>query len=48
MQKSVRSFVLVAVFADQTGCNPHPQGHTVTAASSFMSYVHVVLNFFGA
>ena len=57
MQKSIRSFVLVAtlalavvpaVRADQTGCNPHPQVATVVAPSALMTYVYAVLSYFGA
>lgn len=57
MQKFIRSFTLVAtlalaavpaVRADQTGCNPHPQAATVAATSTFMTYIYVVLSYFGA
>lgn len=57
MQKSFRSFALVAtlalaavpaVRADQTGCNPHPQAATVAAPSTFMTYVYIVMSYFGA
>lgn len=57
MQKSIRSFALVAtlalaavpaVRADQTGCNPHPQAATVAAPSTLMTYIYVVLSYFGA
>lgn len=57
MQKFVRSFALVsaltlaaapALRADQTGCNPHPQANAVSAPSTFMMYVYVVMSYFGA
>lgn len=57
MQKFIRSFAFVAtlalavvpaVRADQTGCNPHPRAAAAAAPSTFMTYVYVVLSYFGA
>ncbi len=56
MQKSVRSFALVAVLAltvtpaalaNQTGCNPHPQGRFASASSDVTLFVYTVLSVLG-
>ena len=55
MQKSIRSIALVAVvaltsvpaaFANQTGCNPHPQVTTSTS-NSVALVVYTVFSVFG-
>jgi hypothetical protein len=56
MQKSIRSFAVLAIFAlavvpavraDQTGCNPHPAAGA-TLPASVVTFVNAVLSFLGA
>lgn len=57
MQKSLRSLALAAtltlalvpsVFANQTGCNPHPQVAVIAPPSSVSIVVYTVLSYLGA
>ncbi len=56
MQKSIRSFALIATFvlaivpaahANRTGCDPHPQAVTAPAPSGFSVFVYTVRSYFG-
>ena len=53
MSKSIRSFVLVAtlavsavpsLYADRTGCNPHPQPVAPTPTSQIATIVYTVIS----